>query len=267
MTASSKTMYFFIDESGDPTFYNKKGQLIVGQEGCSNILILGFIKTTNPKQIRKLLNNLKQEIANDEYLADIPSIKKSVISFHAKDDSPEVREKVYKLIKTLDFKAQFIVARKKEEIFSKRHKKSESTFYNEIASRLLENKMHQHNNVIYFAKRGNKNRQIPLEDAVQTAIINFESKNNTKIETDTRVYIQVPTDEKCLEVIDYMNWAVQRAFNTGDMRYYNFVKDKISFVCDIYDFGKYPNNFYSKANPFDINKISPLSLGSKERTA
>ncbi len=27
--------YFFVDESGDPTFYDKRGNLIVGEQGCS----------------------------------------------------------------------------------------------------------------------------------------------------------------------------------------------------------------------------------------
>jgi len=55
-----------------------------------------------------------------------------------------------------------------------------------------------------------------------------------------------------------MNWVVYRAFTKKETRYYNFVKDKISLIVDIYDFGKYPKNYYHKRNPFDINKISPL---------
>lgn len=34
--------------------------------------------------------------------------------------------------------------------------------------------------------------------------------------------------------------------------------DKVSFICDIYDFDKYPNNFYNKNNKFDTKKITPL---------
>ena len=33
--------YFFVDESGDSTFYNKSGKCMVGEEGCSKVLILG----------------------------------------------------------------------------------------------------------------------------------------------------------------------------------------------------------------------------------
>ena len=109
--------WYFVDESGDPTFYDRHGNLIVGQEGCSPILILGFVETSDPRSIRAALNDLHTRIAATEYLKDIPSIKKSNVSFHAKDDSPEVRQAVFETLRPLDFKAQFVVARKKERIF------------------------------------------------------------------------------------------------------------------------------------------------------
>ena len=47
--------YFFVDESGDPTFYNRFGKFIVGEEGCSKILIIGFVMASNPIVFRKKL--------------------------------------------------------------------------------------------------------------------------------------------------------------------------------------------------------------------
>ena len=41
--AEDKTTYFFVDEAGDPVFYDKRGRFIVGEEGCSKILM--FEKT------------------------------------------------------------------------------------------------------------------------------------------------------------------------------------------------------------------------------
>ena len=41
----SGTNWFFVDESGDPAFYDRKGNLIAGQAGCSPILLLGFVET------------------------------------------------------------------------------------------------------------------------------------------------------------------------------------------------------------------------------
>lgn len=257
-----KPVYFFVDESGDSTFFNKKGDIIVGQNGCSPILILGFIKTENPSKIRKSLTFLREEISKDEYLASIPSISKTKIHFHAKDDCPEVREKVFKLIKTLDFKAQFIVARKRLDVFTKRHQRNENIFYNELVSHLFKNQLHKTNNSIYFSKRGTQTKQHHLQSAIQSAILNFESKHNTTVETHTKMHIQIPSEEPCLQLVDYLNWTLYRAYTKNDIRYFNYLKEKISFICDIYDFDKYPKNFYSKRNVFNLSKISPLDLVS-----
>lgn len=81
--------YYFVDESGDPFFYDRNGKFIVGEQGCSPILILGFIETLNPKIIRKELNSLRKEILGDSYFSGIPSISKTAIAFHAKDDAPK----------------------------------------------------------------------------------------------------------------------------------------------------------------------------------
>ncbi len=254
-----KTTYYFVDESGDPIFYDKYGNLIIGQEGCSKILLVGFIRTADPKPIRQTLARLQSDITNDPYLQDIPSLKSSVGYFHAKNDSPEVRERVFKLIVQLDFKAEFIVARKIESIFTKRHKRRENVFYDDLLAKLFENKLHTSaENKIYYAVRGNRIRQEPISSAIQTSILTFEQKWDTKINSSIEVQAQTMTGEPCLQVADYMNWAVQRAFLMGDMRYFNFVKNKISYMADVYDFKKYPKNYYSSKNPFDITKISPL---------
>lgn len=255
----NKTTYFFVDEAGDPIFYNKYGKYIVGAEGCSKILLVGFIRTQDPESLRKALQKLKADIAGDEYLKEIPSLNKSLRYFHAKDDCPEVREKVYKVIKELDFKTELIVGRKIQELFMKKHRRSENIFYDDLVAKLFQNKLHTSvQNKIYYAVRGNKIRQEPITDAIQTAVNTFESKWKTKITSEIYIQAQTLSGEPCLQIADYMNWVVQRAFIKKDMRYFNFVSDKISYLVDIYDTKKYPKNFYNNKNPFDINKISPL---------
>lgn len=256
---TNKHTYFFVDESGDPYFYNRHGNFIVGNSGCSKILQLGFIKTEEPEILRKKIKEIKNLLKTDAYLQDIPSLKKSLHALHATDDCPEVRESVYKEIVTLPFKAEFIVARKKEEIFIKRHRNRPNLFYDDLISKLFENQLHKaEENTVYFAVRGNRTRQVPLEDAIRKAVFTFEKKWNTKIDVGIEILPQRPEGEPCLQIIDYMNWAVQRAFVKQEMRYFTFVRDKISLVVDVYDFDKYPKNFYHKRNQFHINKISPL---------
>lgn len=57
-----ETSYFFVDESGDPTYYDRKGNLIVGNPGCSKILLLGFVKTIDARPIRLALESLRKRI-------------------------------------------------------------------------------------------------------------------------------------------------------------------------------------------------------------
>lgn len=69
---------------------------------------------------------------------------------------------------------------------------------------------------------------------------------------------QTPSGEPCLSVIDYMNWAVYRAFVRREMRYFQVVQDKVSLLVDLYDRAHYPKNWYNRKNPFDATKITPL---------
>ncbi len=253
------SLYFFVDESGDPTFYDKRGSLIVGQEGCSPILILGFIDTPNPQVIRREVLALQKEIVSDPYFQSFPSIKKTAVAFHAKDDVPEVRYRFYKLLASLDFKAQFIVARKIERVFRNNFQGKETLFYDHLVSLLFQNVLHRYQtNHIYFAKRGSRERQIPLSNAIQVSIQRFEQKWDVSVTTDIDIQAQTPEGEPCLSVVDYMNWAVYRAFTRGQMGYYNTVADKISLLVDLYDRDNYPHNWYTQRNPFDVKKITPL---------
>lgn len=255
----SGSTWFFVDESGDPTFYDRKGNLIVGQPGCSPILILGLIETQNPDPIRQAIQELQQEIIHDPYFQDFASIKKTAIAFHAKDDVPEIRYRVFKLLATLDFRAQFVVARKIERVFRNSFQAKEDAFYDHLVTCLFQNLLHRYEqNFIYFAKRGSRNRQAPLLGAIQRGVERFEQKWNTAVTTSFSVQAQTPKGEPCLSVIDYTNWAVYRAFTTGEMRYYRVVEEKVSLLLDLYDTAKYPHNWYNRKNPFHAKKITPL---------
>ncbi|HEY66256.1 MAG TPA: DUF3800 domain-containing protein [Caldilineae bacterium] len=251
--------WFFVDESGDLTFYDRKGNLIVGQAGCSPILVLGFIETQDPHAIRRAVLELQHEIIHDPYFEGVPSLSKTAVAFHAKDDLPEIRYRFFKLIASLDFRAQFIVARKIERVFRNNFQAKETAFYDLLVSHLFRDIMHRYeHNFIYFAKRGSRTRQVPLSEAIRRGIKRFEQRWGTKVNTTFTVQAQTPKGEPCLSVIDYMNWAVYRAFTRGEMRYYRFVEDKVSLLVDLYDREKYPNNWYSRKNRFDITKITPL---------
>lgn len=251
--------YVFVDESGDPTFYDRKGNLIVGNEGCSRILLLGMVELNNPSLIRQSIIQKQNEIINDPFFASFPSIESTKKAFHANSDIPEIRYEFYKLIKTLDFKASFMVARKIERVFRRNFSSNESEFYDHLITQLFNSRLHSHEKIfIYFSKRGSRDRQKPIMDAINKSIRTFEEKWHTTITSSVEVQVQTPIGEPCLSIVDYMNWAVFRAYERNEMRYFNLVREKVSLLVDLYDISKYPKNWYHKKNPFDIKIITPL---------
>ena len=258
-TPQPGSTWFFVDESGDPTFYDKRGNLIVGTPGCSPILLLGLIELQNPQAARRAVLDLKQKIIHDPYFQDFPSIQKTALAFHAKDDLPEIRYLMYQLIANLEFKAHYVVARKIERVFRNNFQAKETRFYDHLVTTIFENLLHRYeHNHIYFAKRGSRERQAPLTAAIRKAIARFEAKWNKRVTTAFEIQAQTPVGEPCLSIVDYMNWAVYRAFTRGEMRYFRVVEEKVSLLVDLYDVKKYPRNWYDRRNPFDVKKITPL---------
>jgi len=258
-----KTTYYFVDEAGDPNFYGKGKKVIVGQEGCSRTLILGYIAVEEPDPIRQRIGELRNQIAQDAYLKEIPSLKKTLRAFHAKDDCPEVKMMVYKLLRDLDFVAQMRVARKIERMFRNKYGGKENLFYDDLVRRLFKNVLHKSSrNMICFAQRGNKPRQHALKNAIFRSIEDFSQRWKADVNVKVEVSTALPSDEPLLQVIDYANWAVQRAFERSQMRYFNFLREKYELIVDEFDLDKYQareSNFYGrKNNPFDIKKVSPL---------
>jgi hypothetical protein len=225
--------------------------------------MMGFIETTTPRTLRRALMKLQKEVIQDPYFQGVPSLAKTALAFHAKDDIPEIRHLVYKLLATLDFRAQFVVARKSEKIFKDDHQGKPYIFYDSLIVQLFQNALHPHEqNSVIFAKRGSHDRRIPLQNAIQQAINRSEISSVNKAIIPTTVQIQRPHGELCLSIVDYGNWAVYRAFTRGEMRYYNVIADKVTLLVDLYDFDNYGQHRYNKRNPFHINKITPLWLGS-----
>jgi len=257
-----KTAFFFVDESGDPNFYGKGGEIIVGKPGCSRVLLVGFIYVEDPDPIRECLEELRARIREDTYLKDIPSVAKTTGYFHAKDDCPEVRMMVYKTLANQDFAAQVIVARKIEQMFRSKYQGSKDKFYEDLVSRLFENHLHKsERNIIIFSRRGSKTRQHAMRAAIERGAARFKAKWGADIRTGLSIQTLRSGQDNVLQAVDYINWAVQRAFERYEMRYFDYLRDKYELVWDVFDRANYKGgkNFYNRSsNPFEIKKASPL---------
>ena len=256
--------FFYVDETGDPNFYTKGKKLIVGSEGCSRTFGVGFLRTSTPDLLRTALTDLRVQLAADRYLARIPSMKKTAAAFHAKDDCPEVRKEVFNLLDRSEFSIQIVIARKLESVFVSKHKQSQDAFYDDLTSHLFERQLHlASENTIMFARRGDKAKQHALRSAVEAGIGAFRRRYPSSAQTTVDVQTAYAAEEPLLQAADYALWAVQRAFERGEMRYFEYLSAKVEVVWDIYDFAKIKTGesviYTRRTNPFDVNKVSPLS--------
>ena len=118
--------------------------------------------------------------------------------------------------------------------------------------------------VLNIAQRGKSTKNNNLELALKKAESRFlKNAGHSEKFVSTKVVFNVQNQmkEPLLNIADYFCWAVQRVFEKGETRYYDYLIDKISLVIDLYDSKKYKGNgnYYTKENPLGAdNKISPL---------
>ena len=257
----------FLDEAGDTTFFGKGRVPTLGQEGVSLCFGLGLVKFAAPVvEVREQITKLCRFVATDDYLNRIPSVVKRVQSggfyFHAKDDSPEVRERLFKWIRETDCSLEIVVGRKIPALFARKHHAKDSEFYADLLSHLLKSKLKLGQRlVITIAERGKTTRNHVLELAMVKARERFAKRRDlAEISSEVVFNVQNPRTEPLLCVPDYLAWTVQRVFERGETRHYDFVRERISLVVDLYDAEKYEGsrNYYTPKRPLSPeNKLGP----------
>ena len=188
------------------------------------------------------------------------------------NQNPEqlVRDQIDKML----LASGWLVQSKTIERYETVHKGKEEYFYADLLSHLLKNKMEgEEKLVLNIAERGrstkNNNLLLALEKAKERVAENInkksaagESKPITRHDIKTNVAFNVlfPTQDPLLNVADYFCWAVQRVFEKGEMRFYDYLLQQVSLVVDLYDRENFAGwkNYYNPKNPLTAkNKISP----------
>lgn len=255
--------YYFFDEAGDPQVLGRRGVNLIEKGTASKTFMVGYLETSDPGNCRKQLLALHDKLQHDEYLASIPSMHSTNKSFHANKDCHEVRAEVFRLLKQLDFRFYCIVARKDEARFRRMFEFKEKKIYKYLVTRLLENKLHIYPQIdLYFSAMGNVVRQDTMQEAVNDAITACYQQSKIENSSEIRILIQQSSNEPLLQAADYVLWTIQRAYERGEFRYYDFLKNKIIMVHDVFDTqGDQETKkavVYTPDNPLEAKKIDPV---------
>ena len=238
---------YFVDEAGDLTLFNKKGKIVVGEEGSSNFFMVGMADIPDPATFGQKIEELRGDLLSDPYFKGVPSMqpeaKKTAICFHAKDDLPEVRREVFKLL--LSFETKIIVAiRRKQELaehYQKQFQQNGRKFkdndvYDDLIKRVFKNSLHKANECnVVFARRGKSDRREALYTALEKARQRFIKKWGEQPQPPLNVEALFPSQSVGLQVVDYYLWALQRMYERSEERFFEAFKPHYKLIMDVDD--------------------------------
>ena len=240
------TLHFFVDEAGDPTLFDAKGRILVGEEGCSKTFILGKLDVADPAALHAALEQLRANLMADPYFKRVPSMQpergKTARAFHAKDDVAEVRREVFKVLMGLDLRFYAVVRHKAALLdYVRQRNEREATYRyrgDELYDTLVEELFRRYHPLadrleICFAKRGSKSRTQAFRTAIEKAEARFESQYGVRRSAVVDIVASTPPERAGLQAVDYLLWALQRHYERDESRYLELIWDKVVEIEDM----------------------------------
>lgn len=269
---SPRVSHFYVDESGDLTIVGRGGKSLLGSEGVSRYFMVGVAHVPDPIALKKDMESLRRSLVSDPYLSGICSISpdagKTARSFHAKNDCPEVRMAVYRMLAGHHIRVQIAIRRKERLLNIVRLANSlkvgwnPDTLYDDMVKTLFKRSLHKADeNYICFARRGKSGREKALARAIERAKANFQRDTGIVSESPTQICSAIPSEQPGLQAVDYFLWAIQRMYERGEDRFFRYLSAHCSLIMDFDDkrSGKSYGTWYSDMNPLTLEKIKPVT--------
>lgn len=284
-----QTQHLFIDEAGDPTLFTRKGKPIAGTEGCSRYFIVGKLEVAEPDVLATALTDLRRELLADPYFSGVesfrPERRKTALLFHAKDDLPEVRYRVFSLLRGFGDALRFhaVVCDKQALLERETEKRQQNPGYRyqpdsiyDDLMRSLFGKLHRlaDHYAVCVARRGAKDRNHAIRTAIEHAERDFEQRFGFRRggQDVWKITISDPKSTACLQAVDYYLWALQRFYEerrhpaTGAViredRFLNLIWPQTGEIHDL-DFGPPQGTFFTKQNPLTLD--ARFGTGSRKK--
>lgn len=204
--------YIFLDESGDLGFNFKKK----GTSGFFIITILFINSSKGP--IEKIVKKTHGELTK--------RFKRRIGVLHAVNEKPVTRQRLLKRLTEKNCVIMTIYLNK-NKVFT-RLQDEKQVLYNYVTNILLDRiyikkiiPIDKKIELIASRRETNKFLNENFKDYLNRQVKN---KHNGAIE----ISIKTPSEEKCLQAVDFVSWAFFRKYEKRDDSYYNIFKSKIS---------------------------------------
>ena len=203
--------YIFLDESGNLGFdFDKKK--------TSKFFIITFLFVKDKRPLEKIVKKIFQSFNKTE-------LKSHHGTLHSYKELPKTRLKVLNALTEKDIAIISIYLNKKK-VFTKLQDEKH-VLYNYIANILLDR--------VYTKKLIPTDTPIHLiasrRETNKFLNLNFKNYLKDQIQANHKISINVeiksPHEEKGLQLVDFVCWAIYRKQEHGDDTYYNVIKAKI----------------------------------------
>lgn len=259
MTKINKVTYY-VDETGDMVFFNKRGKPVNLQtKDVSKFFILGVLKIKDDiAEVESKFNNLRDDLLTDPCLRGTPSLfTKTAISFHAKDDCSAVRREVFKLLKNINVAAHAIVIRKEQrlndaitlyKLTSRKTTFSEKEIYSELIQGIFKNLLHKvEKHDVIFAERGKTFTEQSLIEALEMAKVNLYNTHQIPVTSDVTPISSRPSKYIGLQIIDYYLWTLKKLYEDLDSSFFEILEDNFKIIMDVDDTkNHWPREWHTK---------------------
>lgn len=201
--------FILMDESGDLGFdKNKKN---------SNFFLITFIISSDLKSIQKIVKNTHASLRKK-----IKRLSGGIL--HAYKEKPSTRIKVLSRLKQRNIKVMTILLNK-SRVYTRLHDEKH-VLYNYVTNILIDRIMSKKlitntSEIILIAEKRETNKF--LNDNFKTYL---ENQTKNKHNMHLKVKILTPSEEKALQAVDFISWAIFRKYEKNDNSYYKIIETK-----------------------------------------
>lgn len=199
--------YIFLDESGDLGF----------KKTSSKWFIFTIAIVSNPRSLEKVVKKVWRSLRKKH---------KHLGELHASKEKDVTRRRMLKILsESEDLSVMCVILNKKKVYVDLQNQKN--SLYNFTANILLD-RLHNRKIVsssepihLYIDRKDTKKRL--RENFIRYLTGSMENRRNGKF----KVELHSSYENKALQAVDFISWAVFRKYEKGDYEFYEIIKNKI----------------------------------------
>ncbi len=203
--------YLFMDESGCLGFDFTKG-------GTTKYFIITCLFSDSKRSLEKICRKIHEGLQKN--------IKRRSGVLHCNKEKDVTRRRLFKMLSEKDVAVMAIYLNKKK-VYTKLHDEKH-VLYNYVTNILLDRIFSRKilpdadGGVVLIASKRETNKFL---NGNFSEYLNHQAGSTHGIKLE--IEIKTPAEEKSLQIVDFVSWAIFRKYEHGDESYYEMIKEKI----------------------------------------